>query len=128
MKSDQTLKIIRHIEDYNGNGNNGPYTIGTFLLGSVSDDSKVVCKAFTDDTNKLKSNIGQVMDCTLVINCREYNGKFYNDIMVNNLQFKNNVVDASVEDIMKVPEVVDQTNQLGGSSFNLPGAEDDLPF
>ena len=72
------------VDEYNGvskqTGN--AFTIGTWIVKGVLDGKEFVVKAFTTLHAALKDAASKSMmiDCHIAMECKEWNGKYYNDV------------------------------------------------
>ena len=125
MELEVTIVPVRCDGEYNGNGANGPYTVGTWAVKSPVDNKEFIVKCFTVDHEKMKNNVGVVIICKMIISSRAYQGKIYNDINISGVAPSGNVpVEISAKDIKT--EIPSAGVDIG--SMTLPGGNNDLPF
>jgi len=112
------------VDEYNGvskqTGN--AFTIGTWIVKGVLDGKEFVVKAFTTLHAALKDAASKSMmiDCHITIECKEWNGKYYNDVTMTGIE---NTEKGNEDVPSEAPVEVSKTTFNGGTV-----EEGGLPF
>ena len=122
---------IEKVDVYKGRSEKGDYIIGTWKLQGVNGNDCLIAKAFSNMDEKLEKCRGKEVSVEFDIKHTEYNGKFYNNIMVTFVDYNeeqdvpndNEAPITQTSNTGMPPQVVDVS-----SSSIMPEPSDDLPF
>lgn len=122
---------IEKVDVYKGTSEKGDYIIGTWKLQGVNGNDCLIAKAFSNMDEKLEKCRGKEVSVEFDIKHTEYNGKFYNNIMVTFVDY-NEEQDVPSDNEMPINQTSDtgilpQVADVSSSSI-MPEPSDDLPF
>lgn len=122
---------IEKVDVYKGTSEKGDYIIGTWKLQGVNGNDCLIAKAFSNIDNKLEKCRGREVSVEFDIKHTEYNGKFYNNIMVTFVDY-NEEQDVPSNNEASITQTSDtymprQVADVSSSSI-MPESSDDLPF
>ncbi len=139
MALEITGKVHEVLETQKGEGKNGPWQKGAFVLETGDQFPKNVhCIAWGDMINQVEAlHKGDEVKASIDIQSREYNGRWYTDVKVWRLEKlttepvtppkEKNGGSSSKEDVPPAPKPP-QENTSSNSNTQGGNDEDDLPF
>lgn len=131
MAIEITGKVLQVLEVQTGEGRNGPWQKGGFVMEVGDRFPKRVClqvwKEMIDQVNNLKT--GEVVKAFVDIESREYNGRWYTDVRPWKLEkVETTPVTPPPGNNDPSPAMQTQNTQAENNTGATPSSEDDLPF
>lgn len=114
MITEQRIVPIRLERKYDGVGQNGPYTIGTWIVKTVVDSKQFVVTAFGFLHDYMLSHQDKEIDVTIEVVMKEYQGKYYNDVKVTKVPQE----DTNTQDTSSA--IVSTVNNFNPQASDLP--------
>ena len=109
------VEIDRLLEERKGHSSHGEWTMGSWLVKSVLSGKKVAVSAFGEINSKLTviSKDHLVVDCEIMIEAKEYNGRWYNNFTVVNIISENNISENDTPDtpVAVVADIVEDDDE-----------------
>ena len=112
-------KIVQINPVQSGQGRNGPWKKQEFILETQSNYPKKVCLvAWGDKIDDFNISEGEMVNASIDIESREYNGRWYTDVKVCKVE----------KEGASAPDSFNQAPPPGEEPPLMDGEEDDLPF
>lgn len=123
-------KVIQVFAEVKGEGKNGPWVKQDFIIETDDQYPKKVCISVWNNKINVKDLIpGELVDIEILIESREYNGKWYTDVkatgLIVNKVNQEQVVNQSMDPFDISPEIKPNAESIKTEESN---QEDDLPF
>lgn len=130
MKFSFFVVPIKKVEAKSGQGQNGEWTNGKYLVQVQNSEDQFVATAFNKNNEIMEANIGRNIDVTFDISCNEYQGKFYNNVNVSNINVPQDVPSSSTAAAVPTEQATTTATPVTEtqSTFTTPEGENDLPF
>ena len=122
-----TGKFVQKLQTVTGDGKNGPWTKGAFIIETMEQYPKKVCFMAWNDKAALVDNVkeNEQVKVSFDVESREFNGKWYTDLKMWKLE-KNTgstISDPPTEGVLPQEEA-----PVFGEPQNISEVTDDLPF
>lgn len=121
-----TGRFVQKLQTVTGEGKNGPWTKGAFVIETMEQYPKKVCFMAWNDKAALIENIkeNEQVKVSFDVESREFNGKWYTDLKMWKLE-KNNT---SVSNQPNEGELPQEETPVFEEPLNNNEVTDDLPF
>jgi Protein of unknown function (DUF3127). len=115
------VKILELLDEKSGQSQKGDWLYGEYKLQDMADQSMFVAKAWNKDSEECKESVGCIVSVEVKIQCRQFNNKWFNDVLLSN------IVNKDKKQISEDPSVVSNT-KVEEIDWGTKYKEDDLPF
>ena len=118
-----TGKLIKILEVQTGTSSNGTQKKQDFIIETIDSFTKKICISNWNDKvdlNKLKLFPGCLVNCTILIESKEFSGKWFTNINILELE--------NYSDFSKESKDIKEEKKINDSFETMENEEGDLPF